>query len=84
MERLGDFGKKKDIYIFMSHKYLTRPPIYLKYDYFSVYIERGDLKQYRLPLRCLMGLYPELYVEQKNSHLDNWSCNLLWQTDVHQ
>ena len=58
----------------MSHQYLKRPPIYERYDCFSVYIERGDLKQYRSPLRCSIGLCPWLYVEQKNSHLDKMPC----------
>ena len=35
-----------------------RPPIYVKYDSSSVYVERGDLKQYWSPLRCLIELYP--------------------------
>ena len=50
-------------------------PIYANYDLVSVYIEKVDLRKYRLPLKCYDGFYFSLYVEKRTSHLDIWSCN---------
>ena len=64
----------------MSH--LICLPKYVSYDWFSVYIEKGDLKKCRSPLRYSNGFYSWLYAEQKTSHLGCWSMGQIELFDI--